>query len=179
MPCLDPCIGVRALRSLMCSCCCCCCNPQQCRTQHDIRATNSGGGEIPLPAGAKAPRLHTFARSSRNKLPRHEAMHAEMDTWGLVLRCPELRYWHPGHAQPTHYNYGGKVAMKSHYPSAQMRCDYFLRKVFLRTSRNRRNRSWGLCSHSANPHSAALSWPCPTQINYGGTAAVKSCYLSA
>jgi hypothetical protein len=32
---------------------------------------------------------------------------------------------------------------------------------------------------SVNPHSAALSRPCPTQTNYGDTAAVKSSYLSA
>ena len=147
--------------------CCCCCNPQQCPTQHDIRAITSGG-EILLPAGAKAPRLHTFARNSRNKLPQHEATHAGMGTWGSVLRSPKPRYWHHGRgARPTHYNYGGKVAMTSHYPSAQRRRDYFSRKC-----------SCGLAA-TADIAAEASHWLVPMQAYYGDTAAVKSRYLSA
>ena len=69
--------GTRPPRSMCC--CCCSSDPQQCLTQHDIRATK-GGGENQLPADAKTPRLHPFARNSRNKLPRHEATHAAMGT---------------------------------------------------------------------------------------------------
>ena len=50
-------------------------------------------------------------------------------------------------------------------------------QAFARTSRNSRYRSWYLALRE--PDCAALSQPCPTQTNYGDTAAVKSSYLSA
>ena len=124
--------------------CCCCCNPQQCPTQHDIRAI-SGGVEILLPAGAKAPRLHTFARNSRNKLPQHEVTHAGMGTWSPRVpqsKTPQLASRScPSDAEQLWRQSGDDIPPLSIRTKAPR---LFFTQVFLRTSRNSRYRSWDL-----------------------------------